>query len=573
MCSFSMERATVLRWIGEIDIAKEDEILKIFQVAEENDKHRRTKMSVASWYAGVDVVETERCLFSDFILDASIVRRILLFLSPADLGSFARTCSGFRVFVQDDKLWEGLCHRDWDASKKLSPDARAAGITWRGTYQYLATGEKPMEMAPQKGKVQKKSFPFAENRNNNNENNENNDDNDDDDDLEKRLLGLIERLEREQGREHFPVAMSTLTLFVTRYPRVRVTAPKLAALGATGVEVLKACGFREDDHGWLSVPFALRDHGKRAREVMELLCQEAQRKKKGGGGTSGGAVATSPSSTSVASSMSAVLLLNAPKGSHVKPNTCSVAVGVYDSIGRRSEMEDEMACDRDVFAVFDGHGGSNAARLCAALVSKLLHEAREKTRDHWKTLASQVFASMHQQVEDLQLSSGCTALVVHLTPTSLRLAHAGDSRAVLARRGGVAVRLTEDHKPERPDEQARIVASGGRVVRTFFSRVYRINGELAISRAIGDAAYERWGLSHEPECSVIERSDEDEVLVLACDGVWDVLSDDEVAVVACAAHNVGEAAQQIVDLSYRRGSEDNLSVCCIDLRSHYNEFL
>jgi protein phosphatase 1K len=69
----------------------------------------------------------------------------------------------------------------------------------------------------------------------------------------------------------------------------------------------------------------------------------------------------------------------------------------------------------------------------------------------------------------------------------------------------------------------RVVAMGGKVVRTFMSKVYRINGELAISRSIGDLEYSEFGLIHTPECREIDRDENDMFLVLACDGVFDVL--------------------------------------------------
>uniref|UniRef100_A0A2P2MHS4 PPM-type phosphatase domain-containing protein n=1 Tax=Rhizophora mucronata TaxID=61149 RepID=A0A2P2MHS4_RHIMU len=77
---------------------------------------------------------------------------------------------------------------------------------------------------------------------------------------------------------------------------------------------------------------------------------------------------------------------------------------------------------------------------------------------------------------------GTTAVVALLTPEHIVVANCGDSRAVLCR-GGKAVPLSVDHKPDRPDEHARITAAGGRVI---FLNGARVEGILAMSRAIGN---------------------------------------------------------------------------------------
>lgn len=90
--------------------------------------------------------------------------------------------------------------------------------------------------------------------------------------------------------------------------------------------------------------------------------------------------------------------------------------------------------------------------------------------------------------------SGCTAVAVMLTPTHIVTANAGDSRALLSR-GGANVELSFDHKPGNAGETARIVAAGGVV------SFKRVDGELAVSRALGDFQYKDKDLSPE-KCKV-----------------------------------------------------------------------
>ena len=127
-------------------------------------------------------------------------------------------------------------------------------------------------------------------------------------------------------------------------------------------------------------------------------------------------------------------------------------------------------------------------------------------------------------------TSGSTAVVCLITPTGhLIVGNAGDSRCVLSR-GGKAVALSQDHKPMNETELARIQAAGDDVING------RVNGNLALSRAVGDFAFkqnkelsaEKQSITAAPDVTVTEMTGDDEFIVLACDGIWDVMTNDEV---------------------------------------------
>lgn len=132
------------------------------------------------------------------------------------------------------------------------------------------------------------------------------------------------------------------------------------------------------------------------------------------------------------------------------------------------------------------------------------------------------------EVESGQDKSGSTAICALVSPTHVFIANCGDSRAVLSRSGKVAF-STEDHKPINPAEKDRIQKAGGSVM------IQRVNGSLAVSRALGDYEYKQVEgkgpceqlVSPEPEITVHSRDPNDEFLVLACDGIWDVMSNDD----------------------------------------------
>ena len=162
--------------------------------------------------------------------------------------------------------------------------------------------------------------------------------------------------------------------------------------------------------------------------------------------------------------------------------------------------------------------------------------------------------------------SGSTAVSCLLMPGKdpngagrvLYTANIGDSRAVLCR-GGQAVRLSYDHKASDPAEQKRIEAAGGFVLRK------RVLGILSVSRSFGDHALKKF-VPARPYISETPLDSMVEFVIVACDGVWDVLNDQEAVdfVRSRIDPNASPAeypdlAQALVAEALRRGSTDNIS--------------
>lgn len=131
------------------------------------------------------------------------------------------------------------------------------------------------------------------------------------------------------------------------------------------------------------------------------------------------------------------------------------------------------------------------------------------------------------KLHDHRLNAGCTAVVTLKVGNKLITANAGDSRGVLCRRDGKAHQLSYDHKPMHPTELNRIVQAGG-----FVNEVGRINGNLNLSRSLGDLKYKQGKhlerhqhmITAEPDITVTEIEEGDRFFMLACDGVWDVMT-------------------------------------------------
>ncbi len=215
------------------------------------------------------------------------------------------------------------------------------------------------------------------------------------------------------------------------------------------------------------------------------------------------------------------------------------SVSVYASRGPRSTMEDEYYVSEDgsFFGVFDGHGGSRVSKFAR---DNLAAQLRARLADG--VPPEQALSGAFQAVSLGILSNskldmeGSTGVTVLLERDRLWTANLGDSRAVLCRDGD-ALDITEDHKPNSESEKARIEQLGGNVRWYGYlgpdrqpvhgMGAYRINGNLAVSRAFGDRL-ETPFVSDQPEVTQFERDHEtDRFIIIASDGLWDVMTSQE----------------------------------------------
>ncbi|KAF6818464.1 protein phosphatase [Colletotrichum sojae] len=181
------------------------------------------------------------------------------------------------------------------------------------------------------------------------------------------------------------------------------------------------------------------------------------------------------------------------------------------------------------FGVFDGHGGDKVALFAGEHIHEIIKKQETfKQGNYEQALKDGFLATDRAILNDPKYEeevSGCTACVGLISDNKIYVANAGDSRSVLGIKGR-AKPLSQDHKPQLEAEKSRITAAGG------FVDFGRVNGNLALSRAIGDFEFKKSAeLSPEaqivtafPDVEVHDISDDDEFLVIACDGIWDCQS-------------------------------------------------
>ncbi|KAJ0247891.1 Protein phosphatase 2C 7 [Hirschfeldia incana] len=266
------------------------------------------------------------------------------------------------------------------------------------------------------------------------------------------------------------------------------------------------------------------------------------------------------------------------------------------------------------FGVYDGHGGLQVADYCHDRIHFALAEEIEWIKEElcerntgegrqvqWEKVFFDCFLKVDDEVKGkinrpvigspdkmvLEAVSpetvGSTAVVALVCSSHIIVSNCGDSRAVLLR-GKESMPLSVDHKPDREDEYARIEKAGGKVIQWQGARV---SGVLAMSRSIGDQYLEPYVIP-DPEVTFMPRAREDECLILASDGLWDVMSNQEACEVArrrillwhkrngalpLAERGVGEdqacqaAADYLSKLALQKGSRDNISIIVVDLKA------
>ncbi|XP_059193914.1 LOW QUALITY PROTEIN: protein phosphatase 1F [Centropristis striata] len=239
---------------------------------------------------------------------------------------------------------------------------------------------------------------------------------------------------------------------------------------------------------------------------------------------------------------------------------------------------------RAYYAVFDGHGGVDAATYAATHLHVALSKQQTLQGDAataFKTAFLHIDETFKGKAKRERLRSGTTGVAVLVQGQELTVAWLGDSQAILVRNGQV-VTLMDPHKPDREDEKQRIEDLGGCIT---FMGCWRVNGTYAVSRAIGDFDQKPY-VSGDADCSTTQLFGDEDYVLLACDGFFDSIKPSEVPhMVLDALQQSGEpedggdapleksedtiglrVAQQLVGHAKEAGSSDNISVMLVFLR-------
>jgi len=209
------------------------------------------------------------------------------------------------------------------------------------------------------------------------------------------------------------------------------------------------------------------------------------------------------------------------------------------------------------YGIYDGHGGKETADF----VSRKLHEnilAQLNSGLEPKEALRRAYLAIDSEALELSGNSGSTAVSALVIGDRLYIANIGDARAVLSRKGK-AVRLSKDHKAGDPQEKKRVEKAGGKITT---SDIPRVEGRLALARSFGDKSLKKYVIA-DPYVTETTLTPQDDFLILACDGVWDVLKDQEAVDLIKNEEDPQKAADMIKNAALQKGSTDNISVMVV----------
>ncbi|KAJ1377550.1 PPM-type phosphatase domain [Sesbania bispinosa] len=258
---------------------------------------------------------------------------------------------------------------------------------------------------------------------------------------------------------------------------------------------------------------------------------------------------------------------------------------LHHLLGRKIILSSSPSNTKESMVLFDnseaGHGGSRAAEyLKEHLFNNLMKHPKffTDTKLAISETYQQTDADFLNSEKDTFRDDGSTASTAVLVDKHLYVANVGDSRTVISK-AGKAIALSEDHKPNRSDERKRIENAGGvvmwadamgmvQILMGFLSGTWRVGGVLAMSRAFGNRMLKPFVVA-EPEIQDQEINEETDLLVLASDGLWDVVPNDDAVSLARAEEEAEAAARKLTEAAFARGSADNIT--CIVVRFHHEK--
>ncbi|XP_044226155.1 protein phosphatase 1E [Thunnus albacares] len=256
--------------------------------------------------------------------------------------------------------------------------------------------------------------------------------------------------------------------------------------------------------------------------------------------------------------------IHAIKNMRRKMEDKHVIIPDFNTLFNLQDLEEQA-----FFAVFDGHGGVDAAIYAANHLHVNLVHQESFSQDPSEALCRAFKLTDERFVKKASrehLRCGTTGVVTFLRGRTLYVAWLGDSQVILVRKGQV-VELMKPHKPDREDEKQRIEALGGCVI---WFGTWRVNGSLSVSRAIGDSEHKPY-ICGDADHGIFPLDGSEDYLILACDGFWDTVSPDE-AVRVVSDHlqeNTGDTtmvAHKLVASARDAGSSDNITVIVVFLR-------
>ncbi|XWS63435.1 hypothetical protein CRYUN_Cryun06bG0096700 [Craigia yunnanensis] len=229
-----------------------------------------------------------------------------------------------------------------------------------------------------------------------------------------------------------------------------------------------------------------------------------------------------------------------------------------------SEFKKKDDSELGLFAIFDGHLGHDVAKyLQNHLFDNILkeHDFWTEPEDAIRRAYHSTDAEILDKVRLLGRGGSTAVTAILINGQKLVVGNVGDSRAVICK-NGVAKQLSVDHEPSK---EKRVIESRGGFVSNLPGDVPRVDGQLAVARAFGDKSL-KLHLSSDPDVTVEVIDDDAEFIILASDGIWKVMSNQEAVDTIKNIKDVQSAAKLLIEAAISKKSKDDIS--CIVVRFH-----
>ena len=212
-----------------------------------------------------------------------------------------------------------------------------------------------------------------------------------------------------------------------------------------------------------------------------------------------------------------------------------------------------------LFGIFDGHGGYDVVQYIKNRLPEIIKTNITKN-NNYDSIENNLTSSFNKIDEELKFydseHTGSTATILLFQDNMVYCANVGDSTAFIVYDNFVK-KISIDHKCTDPKEEERILLSGGKITKN------RVMGQLVLSRCLGDLYCKKYGVSNIPDISVNKLDGNVKYVVVASDGIWDVVKENELLQLSKNRKNAEGFCKDLVKLSIDKDTKDNVSCIVI----------
>jgi len=216
-----------------------------------------------------------------------------------------------------------------------------------------------------------------------------------------------------------------------------------------------------------------------------------------------------------------------------------------------------------LFGIFDGHGGNDVVKYIKNRLPEIIKTNITKN-NNYDSIENNLTSSFHKIDEELKFydseHTGSTATILLFQDNIVYCANVGDSTAFIVYDNFIK-KISIDHKCTDPKEEERILLSGGKITKN------RVMGQLVLSRCLGDLYCKKYGVSNIPDISVNKLEGNVKYVVVASDGVWDVVKENELLQLSKNRKNAEGFCKDLVKLAIDKDTKDNVSCIVISFDS------